>query len=106
MGIHDLTHQAFRRTSSTHIQDYASVKDLQGHLRHTNPQTTLKHYTKVIPESLRAAVAALDENIASAANESKQRRSKGLSKEASTDSKGQRVGSTRVVSIDAWRKRT
>jgi integrase-like protein len=40
VGIHDLTHQAFRRTSSTHIQDYASVKDLQGHLRHTNPQTT------------------------------------------------------------------
>jgi hypothetical protein len=32
VGIHDLTHQAFRRTSSTHIQDYASVKDLQGHL--------------------------------------------------------------------------
>jgi integrase len=106
VGIHDLTHQAFRRTSSTHIQDYASVKDLQGHLRHTNPQTTLKHYTKVIPESLRAAVAALDENIAAAANESKQRRSKGLSKEASTDSKGQRAGSKRVVSIDAWRKRT
>ena len=104
VGIHDLTHQAFRRTSSTHIQDYASVKDLQGHLRHTNPQTTLKHYTKVIPESLRAAVAALDENIAAAANESKQRRSKGLSKEASTDSKGQRAGSKRVVSIDAWRK--
>jgi integrase len=106
VGIHDLTHQAFRRTSSTHIQDYASVKDLQGHLRHTNPQTTLKHYTKVIPESLRAAVEALDENIAAAANESKQRRSKGLSKEASTDSKGQRAGSKRVVSIDAWRKRT
>ena len=91
VGIHDLTHQAFRRTSSTHIQDYARVKDLQGHLRHTNPQTTLKHYTKVIPESLRAAVAALDENIAAAANESKQRRSKGLSKEASTNSKGQRA---------------
>ena len=106
VGIHDLTHQAFRRTSSTHIQDYASVKDLQGHLRHTNPQTTLKHYTKVIPESLRAAVAALDENIAAAANESKQRRSQGLSKEASTDSKGQSAGSKRVVSIDAWRKRT
>ena len=65
VGIHDLTHQAFRRTSSTHIQDYASVKDLQGHLRHTNPQTTLKHYTKVIPESLRAAVAALDANYES-----------------------------------------
>ncbi len=54
-GIHDLTFQAFRRSSSTHIQSHATVKDMQRHLRHTNPQTTLKHYAKVIPESLRAA---------------------------------------------------
>jgi integrase len=62
-GVRDVTHQAFRRTSSTHIQNHASVKDIQRHLRHTDPQTTLKHYAKVIPESLRAAVAALDEKI-------------------------------------------
>jgi hypothetical protein len=36
---------------------------MQRHLRHTNPQTTLKHYAKVIPESLRSAVAALDAQI-------------------------------------------
>jgi integrase len=65
-GVHDVTHQAFRRTSSTHIQNHASVKDMQRHLRHTDPQTTLKHYAKVIPESLRAAVAALDEKITGA----------------------------------------
>jgi len=63
VGIHDLTHQAFRRTSSTHMQNHATVKDMQRHLRHTDPQTALKHYTKVIPESLRAAVAALDAQI-------------------------------------------
>ena len=63
VGIQDLTHQAFRRTSSTHMQNHASVKDMQRHLRHTDPQTTLKHYTKVIPESLRTAVAALDAQI-------------------------------------------
>lgn len=63
VGIHDLTHQAFRRSSSTHIQNHATVKDMQRHLRHTDPQTTLKHYTKVIPESLRSAVAALDAQI-------------------------------------------
>jgi integrase len=63
VGVHGVTHQAFRRTSSTHIQNYASVKDMQRHLRHTDPQTTLKHYAKVIPESLRAAVAALDQKI-------------------------------------------
>ena len=62
-GVGGVTHQAFRRTSSTHIQNHASVKDMQRHLRHTDPQTTLRHYAKVIPESLRAAVAALDEKI-------------------------------------------
>jgi integrase len=63
VGIEGLTHQAFRRTSSTHMQNHASVKDMQRHLRHTDPQTTLKHYAKVIPASLRAAVAALDAQI-------------------------------------------
>lgn len=62
-GVHGVTHQAFRRTSSTHIQNHASVKDMQRHLRHSDPQTTLKHYAKIIPESLRAAVAALDWKI-------------------------------------------
>lgn len=62
-GVRDLTHQAFRRTSSTHMQNHATVKDMQRHLRHTDPQTTLKHYAKVIPTSLRAAVAALDAQI-------------------------------------------
>jgi integrase len=65
-GVCGVTHQAFRRTSSTHIQSHASVKDMQRHLRHTDPQTTLRHYAKVIPESLRAAVAALDEKITGA----------------------------------------
>jgi integrase len=70
-GIHDLTFQAFRRSSSTHIQRHATVKDMQRHLRHTNPQTTLKHYAKVIPESLRSAVAALDAQITGTPIESK-----------------------------------
>jgi integrase len=65
-GIDNLTHQAFRRTSSTHMQNHATVKDMQRHLRHTDPQTTLKYYAKVIPESLRSAVAALDAQITGA----------------------------------------
>jgi len=65
-GVPDVTHQAFRRTSSTHMQNHATVKDMQRHLRHTDPQTTLKHYAKVIPESLRSAVAALDAQITGA----------------------------------------
>jgi integrase len=60
VGILDLTQQAFRRPSSTHIQKHGTVKDMQRHLRHSDPETTLKHYAKAIPESLRTAVAALD----------------------------------------------
>jgi integrase len=63
-GVDGVTFQAFRRTSSTHMQKHATVKDMQRHLRHSNPQMTLKHYAKVIPESLRSAVAALDAQIA------------------------------------------
>jgi integrase len=62
-GIPNVTHQAFRRTSSTHMQNHATVKDMQRHLRHSDPQTTLKHYAKVIPASLRSAVTALDKEI-------------------------------------------
>lgn len=42
-GVPDVTLQAFRRTSSTHIQSHATVKDMQRHLRHTDPHTTIKH---------------------------------------------------------------
>ncbi len=44
---------------------------MQRHLRHTDPQTTLKHYAKVIPASLRAAVVALDAQITGAPFDSK-----------------------------------
>jgi integrase len=70
-GVPGVTHQAFRRTSSTHMQSHATVKDMQRHLRHTDPQTTLKHYAKVIPASLRSAVAALDAQITGTSPEPK-----------------------------------
>src|SRR5215469_5814477 len=71
VGISDLTQQAFRRTSSTHIQKHGTVKDMQRHLRHSNPETTLKHYAKAIPESLRTAVAALDAQITGSQSDAK-----------------------------------
>jgi integrase len=83
-GIHDLTHQAFRRTSSTHMQNHATVKDMQRHLRHTDPQTTLKHYAKVIPASLRSAVAALDAEITGASIDPKGQTSKSQLKPSSS----------------------
>jgi hypothetical protein len=53
------------------MQNHATVKDMQRHLRHTDPQTTLKHYAKVIPASLRSAVAALDAQITGTSPEPK-----------------------------------
>jgi len=38
-----------------------SVKDVQAHLRHTSSETTLEHYIKSVPESVRVAVESLDQ---------------------------------------------
>jgi hypothetical protein len=37
-----------------------SVKDVQAHLRHATAKTTLEHYIKSVPESVRVAVESLD----------------------------------------------
>jgi hypothetical protein len=50
-GVRDATHQAFRRTSSTHMQNHTTVKDMQRHLRHTDPQNTLKALREGYPSS-------------------------------------------------------
>jgi len=34
---------------------------VQAHLRHTNAKTTLEHYVKSVPESVRIAVESLDQ---------------------------------------------
>ncbi len=51
-----ITHQVLRRTTGTHFQKHGNIKDTQGHMRHTDPETTLRHYQKVIPLSLKLAV--------------------------------------------------
>jgi integrase len=60
-GIEDVTHQMLRRTCSTYMAQITSVKDVQAHLRHTNAKTTLDHYIKSVPESVRVAVESLDQ---------------------------------------------
>jgi integrase len=106
VGIEDLTHQALRRTSCTHLQKYGSVKDLQAHLRHTDPQTTLTYYIQMIPDSLCEAVATLDEHLRAAANESKQK-SLFLANlpDAPIETEVQKPALERFVPIDGWRKR-
>jgi integrase len=59
-GIHHLNHQMLRRTCSTYMAQLTSVKDVQKHLRHSTARTTLEHYIKSIPESVRIAVESLD----------------------------------------------
>ena len=59
-GVAGVTHQMLRRTCSTYMAQITSVKDVQAHLRHTNAKTTLEHYIKSVPESVRVAVESLD----------------------------------------------
>jgi integrase len=59
-GIDRMTHQMLRRTCSTYMAQLTTVKDVQAHLRHSTAKTTLEHYIKSVPESVRIAVESLD----------------------------------------------
>ncbi len=59
-GIKGVTHQMLRRTCSTYMAQLTTVKDVQAHLRHSSSETTLEHYIKSVPESVRVAVESLD----------------------------------------------
>jgi site-specific recombinase XerD len=63
-GIADLNHQVLRRTTATHFQKHGKVKDAQALLRHSNATTTLKHYQKVLEESLVNSVGNWDAELA------------------------------------------
>jgi len=53
--------QAFRRTFATWMQKTgATIKDVQGAMRHSTPDQTLKVYMREIPAGVRAAVEDLD----------------------------------------------
>ena len=69
-GIEGVTHQMLRRTCSTYMAQITSVKDVQAHLRHTNAKTTLEHYIKSVPESVRVAVESLDQLLKKKPNSS------------------------------------
>ena len=52
--------QAFRRTFATWMQRTgATVRDVQGAMRHSSPDQTLKAYMREIPDSVRMAIDAL-----------------------------------------------
>jgi integrase len=58
--LEKLTHQALRRSCATHMQGKGSIKDIQAHLRHAQPNVTAEVYMQAIPESVRKAVESLD----------------------------------------------
>jgi integrase len=55
--------RAFRRTCATWFQQCGTPKDIQSHLRHATPVTTMGVYVQEIPESVRTAVEALDAKL-------------------------------------------
>jgi integrase len=61
LGIKGFTYQSVRRSFSTHaIDSGATVKDVQGQMRHANPEITVREYAQIIPESVRKTVGKLD----------------------------------------------
>ena len=53
--------QAFRRTFGTWMQKTgATVKNVQGSMRHSTPDQTLRVYMREIPAGVRAAAEDLD----------------------------------------------
>jgi hypothetical protein len=52
-----------RRGVPTHMQGFASPKDIASVLRHTNPQTAQEHYVMTVAESVRAAQDKLAEKL-------------------------------------------
>jgi integrase len=64
----DVNHQVFRRTCATYLQKLGSVKDIQAHLRHSTPATTVREYMREIPASVRAAVELLDSKLTAIKN--------------------------------------
>jgi integrase len=89
-GIANLNHQILRRTTATHFQKHGTVKDAQTLLRHSDAQTTLKHYQKVLEASLVAGVASWDAELLSTkkTSASKPVKEKNLSKERKKSAMG------------------
>lgn len=59
-----LNYQSLRRTSSTLFGARAKdPKSTQAHMRHADPQITLRHYQQAIPAEVNAAAIALEADL-------------------------------------------
>jgi len=69
-----LNFQSLRRTSSTLFGARAKdPKSTQAHMRHSDPQVTLKHYQQSIPAEVKAAAVALEAELLEAQRQSEEK---------------------------------
>lgn len=66
-----LNFQVLRRTAATLSQHSGTVKDIQGLLRHRNPDISMGEYAQVIPESTRAMINGVYTSLTKAAGNNK-----------------------------------
>ena len=63
LGIARLNFQILRRTMATQAQRMGSVKDIQAHLRHARPDTTVNEYMQELPESVQEMDGSMYEKL-------------------------------------------
>jgi len=63
LGLPKLTFQVIRRTIATLAQKKGTPKDIQSILRHSRLATTTDVYMQQIPESVKATVAAINQEL-------------------------------------------
>ncbi len=57
-GLKPVTFQMLRRSFATHLQAHGGPKDIQGALRHSNPEFSMRTYVQILPEGVAGAVDA------------------------------------------------
>ncbi len=63
-----LTFQVIRRTIATLAQKKGTVKDVQGMMRHSRVATTTDVYMQQLPESVRATVDSIHQELVGASS--------------------------------------
>ena len=63
LGLPKLTFQVIRRTIATLAQKKGKVKDVQGMMRHSRVATTTDVYMQELPESVRATINAIHQEL-------------------------------------------
>jgi integrase len=73
LGLPKLTFQVIRRTIATLAQKKGTVKDVQGVMRHSRTATTTDVYMQEIPESVRATIDSISQELRKPAAENRGR---------------------------------